>query len=267
MTPSEATTAVVATYSAYYALGHEVIAGPGCRAVRNDAVPFIHDANHLQRIRAGEPDEVDAALAFLESALGDRRHRQVAVDPGTPEAFVARLAHAGFEPEPTLQLVLTGPLSGPPPPPIEVRLAETEEDWRSLARLLRLDHEESCARTGRPVYEPAVTTQMAQCMRGRAREARHWLVRDAESGADVAFFASWPGEGELGIVEDLFTHPEHRGLGIARALIHHGVADARERGAGPVLIGADPTDWPKRFYASLGFRPTCVTWSWLRTPD
>jgi hypothetical protein len=41
----------------------------------------------------------------------------------------------------------------------------------------------------------------------------------------------------------------------------------RARGAAQVLIGADPSDWPKRFYADLGFRPACVTWGWLRTPD
>jgi hypothetical protein len=33
------------------------------------------------------------------------------------------------------------------------------------------------------------------------------------------------------------------------------VADARERGAGPVVIRADPGDTPKHFYNSLGFRP------------
>ena len=253
------------TYTAYYALGHEVRDHPLCRAIRRDAAPQIYDANHLQRVRATTADEIDAVFAFLEQSLGDRRHRQVIIDDATPEPFVARLALADFEPEPTLQLLLDGTLRGRPPTPLAIHLAETDADWASLARLLRLDHEETCKRRGRPVYDMSVTDQMALCMRGRSPAARHWLAREGERG--VAFFASWPGENGIGMVEDLFTHPGRRGHGIARALIHHAVADARERGAEQVLIGADPTDWPKRFYAELGFRPACVTWGWLRTPD
>ena len=62
----------------------------------------------------------------------------------------------------------------------------------------------------------------------------------------------------MGKVEDLFTVPEHRRQGVATALIAHAVADARARGAGPVLIGADPTDTPKAMYAAMGFAPVCA---------
>ena len=43
------------------------------------------------------------------------------------------------------------------------------------------------------------------------------------------------------------------------ALIHRCVADARERGAGPIVIVAGPDDTPKNMYAALGFRPVAVT--------
>jgi GNAT superfamily N-acetyltransferase len=253
------------TYTAYHALGNDVHDHALCRAIRRDAAPYVYVANHLQRVRAKTAEQIDAVLAFLEQTLGDRRHRQVLVDPDTPAPFVARLALAGFEPEPTLQLVLEGELCGRTAAPVDLRLAESDEDWASLARLLRVDHEETCARRGRPVYDMAVTDQMALCMRGRSPAARHWLAR--VGGRDVAFFASWPGRNGVGMVEDLFTLPECRKRGIARVLVHHAVADARARGAAQVLIGADPSDWPKRFYADLGFRPACVTWGWLRTPD
>ncbi len=45
---------------------------------------------------------------------------------------------------------------------------------------------------------------------------------------------------------------------IATALIHQCVGHARERGAGPIVIVADPTDTPKRAYAALGWRPLVV---------
>ena len=83
-------------------------------------------------------------------------------------------------------------------------------------------------------------------------------------GAPVAFFSSWPGRGGVGMVEDLFTLPSHRTRGIARALIHHCVGDARARGASAVLIGSDPEDTPKEIYEAMGFEPTCLTRNWLK---
>jgi GNAT superfamily N-acetyltransferase len=74
----------------------------------------------------------------------------------------------------------------------------------------------------------------------------------------VAYFNSWAGIAGVGQVEDLFTLQKFRKRGIARALIHDCVADARTKGAGPVVIAADPTDTPKRIYAAMGFRPVAV---------
>jgi GNAT superfamily N-acetyltransferase len=65
-------------------------------------------------------------------------------------------------------------------------------------------------------------------------------------------------------VEDLFTHPDYRHRGLATALIAHCVADARARGAGPVVIGADPHDTPRQMYAALGFRPLFLSRGYLR---
>ena len=84
------------------------------------------------------------------------------------------------------------------------------------------------------------------------------------AGEPVAFFSSWAGVDGVGMVEDLFTLPSHRNQGIARALIHHCVADARAKGAGPVLIGSFPDDTPKDLYKAMGFEPTCLTRNWLK---
>jgi GNAT superfamily N-acetyltransferase len=71
----------------------------------------------------------------------------------------------------------------------------------------------------------------------------------------------------VGVVEWLFTRPDQRRRGVAKALVAHAVADARARGAGAVLIGPDggAYDLPRRFYATLGFRPLCVTRIYTRS--
>ena len=74
----------------------------------------------------------------------------------------------------------------------------------------------------------------------------------------VAYFNSWHGVDGVGQVEDLFTHPDFRNRGLAAALVHHCVADARMKGAGPLVIVADPADTPKNLYDRLGFRPVAL---------
>lgn len=70
--------------------------------------------------------------------------------------------------------------------------------------------------------------------------------------------------GGVGKVEDLFTAPAFRHRGIATALIAHAVDDARQRGAGPVLIGADANDTPKAMYSAMGFRPLLMYRSFVK---
>ena len=95
-------------------------------------------------------------------------------------------------------------------------------------------------------------------------EMRMWIAK--VDGADCGFFMSWPGIEGLGMVEYLFTSPRFRRRGIATALIARAVEDARERGAGPILIGAvsEGERVAARLYAALGFRPVCVTVGYAR---
>lgn len=85
---------------------------------------------------------------------------------------------------------------------------------------------------------------MRAAHRAKQPPVQHWLA--CVDGKPVAYFNSWSGIDGVGQVEDLFTHPEFRHWGIATALIYRCVADARGKGAGPVVIVADATDTPKR---------------------
>jgi len=250
------------TYMGLLALGLPDERGPGGRLVRTDAAPLIYDANLLLDVSASEPAACDALLAWVEERFSDVGHRHVIATAETPAPFTARLALAGYQAKPALQMLLDGPLQGAPPAAVEIRPIESEADWAAHRILLRRNHNEVCAREKRPQWEEAVTDQMLWVSRTKAPQLRFWMAR--VEGTDCAYFSSWPGSNGLGIVEDLYTDPPFRKRGVARALIHHAVADARARGAGPVMIGADPTDSPMHAYAALGFVPTCVTWNWLR---
>jgi GNAT superfamily N-acetyltransferase len=259
--------AVVATLLGYFELGNEVAAGDQVRWVRNPACAQVFDANHGSAVRAASADDIDAVLREADERYAGLAHRTFKVDPGTPTAFEARLLLDGYAGESELQLLLTGDLRADPRA-VDIRPVETPADWASVARLTRRDHEEEAAKQHRPPYASGVTTAMVATKRAKAPALRFFLATD--DGEDCAFFSSWPGPGDgnpVGKVEDLFTAPEHRHKGIATALIAHAVDDARRRGAGPVLIGAEPGDTPKAMYAALGFAPVCVLRSYTKRLD
>jgi GNAT superfamily N-acetyltransferase len=91
---------------------------------------------------------------------------------------------------------------------------------------------------------------------------RWWLAY--VDGVAAGYFSSWRGVSGVGQVEELFVSPVYRRRGVATALLHHSIAQARRDGAGPVVIVADPDDTPKEIYARMGFRPVAIKRSWWR---
>ncbi|MFL6243184.1 MAG: GNAT family N-acetyltransferase [Acidimicrobiia bacterium] len=249
---------VYVTLQGYYELGCEVRDEPLARFVRNLDAPHIYDVNFAAFVRAQTRDEIASVLDRADELYYGLAHRVFHIDPWTPPAFEAQLLLDGFEFEDELHLLQEGELQvAHDPPAIDVRLVESDEDWSTLLRLTRLDHEEQASRGAHPLWDEEVTSEMVATKRIKAPALRFWLARAGDT--DCAFLSSWPGANGVGKVEDLFTHPEFRHRGIASALIAYGVRDARQRGAGPVLIGALPNDTPMHMYAAMGFRPFCVT--------
>ncbi|MGI8795209.1 MAG: GNAT family N-acetyltransferase [Acidimicrobiia bacterium] len=248
--------------AAYNELGNTVIAGSWARFVHSAETPNVHDANLVTRVWAGTDDEIDRVLARADEVYGDLRHRKVMIDPDTPAAFEARLVLDGYELHAHVELVLEGELRAPPDASVDVRRVESNDDRRSLTELWQAQHDEEVAKGQHDPWRPGVVEQMVTSKQFKAPALSFWLARVDET--DVAFFSSWPGLDDVGIVEDLFTRPEFRHRGIATALIVHSIADARERGAGPVAISARADDTPKQMYAALGFRPFAISRSYLK---
>lgn len=246
------------------ALGNETFEAAGGVFVRNTALPRVWDANHIAWITARSQREIDTLLARADEEFAFAAHRHYDIDPFTPPEFVARLAQDGYRADDALILLLEGELRGGRPKAFDIRAVETEADWAAYGELLRIDWEED-QRDRREPEDVSVADDMLAARRAKSPEARYWMAW--VDGVAASYLLSWEGTEGIGQVEDLMTHPDYRHRGLATALIHHCVADARARGAGPIVIVADPADTPKLMYEALGFRPLCVKRNYLKRLD
>lgn len=240
--------------AANLALGHETFDADGARFVRNRALPDIYDANHVTRITASTPHEIDRLLARVEREFAGYGHRMFHTDFRTPPAFEARLQLDGYERDDNLAMLLEGELRGDAKGH-EIRLIDDDAGWQSHASLHALDWIESCEKVGRDP-DPAAGMRLATSNQVKSPPVRFWLA--FAEGAPRGYFSSWEGIGGVGQVESLFVQREYRHRGLATALLQHCVADARRHGAGPVVIVAFATDTPKRMYAAMGWRPVAI---------
>jgi GNAT superfamily N-acetyltransferase len=276
--PDALTRRATRTEAAYYELGNQVEEGPAARFVTNPSTPNVWDNNCVTRIRAATPAEVDDLVADVGHRYRDNDRLVFKLDGLTPPAMEARMVLEGYEVDVMVHLVLPAhervrdissqssarsAQSGARRRAIEMRPVAEESDWASLGRLVRADHVEAAAREGREPWAQDVTDQMVARKRQRADALPFFLAR--VDGVDVGHACAWRGTTEdgIGMVEDLFTDPDHRHMGVATALIAHGVDYARGGGAGPVMIGAAAEDTPRFMYAAMGFRPTFTSRTYL----
>jgi GNAT superfamily N-acetyltransferase len=236
------------------ALGNEQFEAEGATFVRNCSFTEIRDANHVARVAATSPDEIDRLLERVEREFAGYPHRRFDLDLSTPPALEPRLAFEGYQRGDLLIMALEGDLADEGKPH-DIRLVEDNTGWDRYAALHEIDwqgySEDLPPSAGKWLADP-----MYRSRRVKSPPTRNWLAY--VDGEARAYLTSWQGIDGVGQVEDLFTHPDFRHRGLATALIHRGVADCRERGAGPVVIVADPQDTPKQMYTAMGFRPVAM---------
>ena len=261
MTDADLIARACETIAGYAGLGNERFEAHGATFLRNRATPRRHDVNTVTLIRSRGSAEIDALLRRADLEFAGFAHRRFEVDPLTPPEFVARLRYeGGFKGTELLTQVLEGELNTVPGA-AEIRELVSEEDWLAHLRLDELWWRESGTEYFGP-YDVALHAELEQSFRAKHPAMRCWLAW--QDGSARAFLSSWPGENGVGMVEDLYTEAAYRHRGLATALIARAVADARERGAGPVIITADPDDTPKRMYDALGFRPLFLHREYLK---
>lgn len=233
--------------------GQASVERDGVTVVATPAYPNTWDANF---VAAGPGVGAAAVVAALEHFSG---WRVVQADALTPPGIEAALALAGFRAETLLIEMLAEDVALPfPVPPVEL-VAVGEAEWPRLAALVEADHREG-KRTG--TYDAAVAAGLLDGMRRRLGPCDYWLL--TEGGVDLGYGMTAVCPNGLGLIENLFTLPAHRGRGLMSGFIVEAARRLKAAGCDAVFLDAHANDTPKLLYARLGFRPVAVARTWVK---
>ncbi len=216
---------------------------------RSPSLPDVWAMNHVRVTTAtGIEDMILAADAELSSLPYRQIHIEQTEDgPELERTFRNR----GWKLERELLMVLEGQPDRPADTSTVVEVAEDE-----MLGLMR-----RWFAAGPPPTSEQVLGQLVEYARreSRARGDTTFAVT-GDSGRALAM-AKLRSAGLIAQVEDVYTAPEARGRGYARAVVSTAVARARELGSELIFIVADDNDWPKQLYARIGFAPIARTWT------
>jgi len=227
-------------------------------ALFNSQIPAIYDANFLRIERADDDITVEELLTEAERIMEPRglAHRKVST---ADERLGERLAE-GF----------------------------AEAGWR-VDRLLFMAHRNEPKRDASVDVDEIVGELHTRAKEGFSRRDPHFQseeeVRQMSLLAQMVFevtdkrcFAAYA-EGKIASVcelysdgltaqiEDVATFEEHRGKGLATAVVLRALHEARAWGHETIFLVADADDWPKDLYEQLGFEGMRRTYQFLRRPQ
>jgi GNAT superfamily N-acetyltransferase len=217
------------------------------------ALPTVWSVNQL---RVTEPLDFDALIELADRELAGTGYRHVVVEhqASGPELEVA-FRQAGWKVERDLLMVLAdGPDRGGD---TSVVVDAGEDEVMDVMRRWHLEDAD-------PIPDEDETTQLVEYNRreGRAQAARLLGVRSSDG--QLVAIAQLRSDGSTAQVEDVFTVPEARGRGYARAMLTRAIELARAAEHELIFIIADDQDWPKLLYRRIGFRPVGHIWQFHR---
>ena len=215
------------------------------RVFLSPAIPLVWDANWVLIERAGMA--VDEIVEIADQAIGSAgmHHRTVVpLDPAEGSRLAPEFEARGWEVDTGVYMVLRGVPDRDSA--VEVAERRQEEIGQLRRRLIR----EDLALLG---LDPGTTTDqlLEWSRRMGASDGDRWFV--APAGDDPVSACRLLSRDGIGQVEDVGTLQEARGQGLARAVTLAAIRASLAAGNDLTYLAALADDWPRLFYARLGF--------------
>lgn len=224
--------------------------------IRTPSLPMVWSANE---VRVNKPIQFSDALALAERHLADLPYRQLVVEH---EASARRLEPEFREQGWKVERDVTMALVRPPdrePDTSDVRLVDEGAALALMRRWAAEDPELNLSEED--LSQVAEYTR--RCWAARGARCLGVIGDDGGLGAMTMLYS----DGAVAQVEDVYTVPEERRRGFARALVTRAVSLAQEGGHELTFILADDNDWPKQLYRRIGFEPVGYSWLFHRDLD
>ena len=222
----------------------QTTAFPGALVCRTRTLPEVWTLN---QVRVTEPADPDAVAELAQQHQADLAFRHLVIeDPATGAAAEALLAAQDgwrVEHDVVMRLGDRRPASRSGIDVVELSVPEMLE---LMSCWFSQQHPDVTADTAAQLSE-------YQRREHRAFDEQIFGVRDTHGTA--LGLTKLRMVGEVAWVEDVFTRPEARRRGFARALVTRAVLAALELSPVLVFLEADADDWPQHLYADLGFEP------------
>jgi GNAT superfamily N-acetyltransferase len=219
--------------------------------VRTPSLPAVWAAN---QVRVTESLRYRQLVELAEEHLPGLGYLDIALeDQETGPALERAFRHAGWKTQRDLLMTMSRAPD---------RVADT-----GIA--VEVSEDESLELMGRWYAEdpgPTATghRQLVDYTRRESRVHGDRLLGVRDRDGRVVAMTKLRSDGRTAQVEDVYTVPEARGRGYARALVSRAIELGRQAGAELIFITADDEDWPKLLYARLGFRPLGHVWHFHR---
>jgi GNAT superfamily N-acetyltransferase len=218
--------------------------------VREPSLPLVWSAN---QVRIAQAVTFAEALALAEEHLADLRYRQLIIEH---EPTGRRLERSFAEEKWEVDREVLMELVREPDRRADVGVV-IEPDEEPVMELMRrwIGEDEAIE------LKPGGLDQVVEFSRRTARARNARLLGVPGEHGSLAAITMLYSDGTVAQVEDVYTVPEERRRGYARALVTRAVEIAREQGHELVFIVADEDDWPKELYREVGFDPIGLSWA------
>jgi GNAT superfamily N-acetyltransferase len=219
--------------------------------VRTPENPTFHWGNFVLLARPPEPGTGRHWLEVFEQELPEARHRTFGVDGSAGSTGdLAPFADLGFGTDASTVMTATAVHEPPHPhPTATVRPLVSDADWQQQVALSMAGEDEH--------FSEQFATRRAAAHRRNA-EAGHgaWFgaFLAGRLAASMGIFEAGSGVARF---QEVKTHPDARGQGLAGTLVHAAGRHALdEMGAATLVMVADPDYLAIRIYRSVGFADT-----------
>lgn len=239
----------------------------GCISIQSPSNRTHYFGNYLIYPSAPQKGDFPVWARDFEALVGSKevvKHLLFCWDDPVSQGDVQEFLDAGFILEDSIVMKADHLKTATSKVPVELRpLQDTDEDWEQLFKLqmtLRPEEHEEGA------YAQFKRAHLKMYREMQRQNLGHWYgaFLDGQMVCNMGLFV----DDALARYQQVGTHPQHRNLGLTRALLKY-ASDHTFQTFGPrtLVIVADEHYFAKDIYKSMGFEPVEKQYALLRMPE